>query len=107
MRNYTFLKEPLPYTPSDYEQVKDKVVGAFKINSSLGSIYQIGTISTPGISDLDLILIFDNDVRKVDYSSFYGQLDNRDRYILMHSPFIITRNLFENMRYFGAESKEY
>lgn len=60
----------------------------------------MGSVSVPGISDLDFILVFDDDMPRIDYKSYYNQLDNRDRYILMHSPFAITKSLFENIRYF-------
>lgn len=99
-KDYIILQEPQRYSRADYETVKNKIINMFKSHSDVISIYQIGSVSTPGISDLDLTLVFDDRKQRIDFRNYYNKLDGRDQYILMHGLFIITKNLFENMRYF-------
>lgn len=100
INGFTILNEPKPYKLSDYYEVREKVVSIFKNIPGLVSIYQMGSISCPGISDLDLILVFEDGCDKIEFSSFYKMFDSRDKYILMHSPFAIPKSLFNNMKYF-------
>ncbi|MFX0139667.1 MAG: hypothetical protein ACFFDN_38865 [Candidatus Hodarchaeota archaeon] len=99
-KSFILTNEPKQYSSNDYNEVKDKIINIFKNIPSLISIYEIGSISSPGISDLDLVLVFDDNAKDVVYEIYYDKLDDRDKYILMHSPFVITKSLFENIRYF-------
>lgn len=98
--NFIILKEPRQYSISDYKEVRDKMVNMFKDIPSLISVYQLGSISCPGISDLDLVVVLNDSPQHLDYRNYYNTLGDRDRYILMHSPFIITKNFFKNIKYF-------
>jgi len=65
------------------------------------SIYQFGSISTPGISDIDLMVVFKNEAEKKDFFEVNKILDSivsdfpRFRNIVVHAPFYLPENLFK------------
>lgn len=76
---------PKPATLAEYTATLDRVIGILRGNPGLLAVWQIGSIGTPGISDLDLVALFSDDAH------FPGDirtgLEPRDRYFILHSAF--------------------
>jgi hypothetical protein len=53
-------------------------------------VYQIGYVATPGISDVDLLVVFDDEARYV--HQLRDGLASDDSYVFVHNLFGITRN---------------
>ncbi len=99
-KDFIILQEPRQCTITDYEDTKKKITNIFQNVPSLCSIYQIGSVSTPGISDLDILFVFNDNIQDIHNKHGYKVLNNRDQYILMHGFFAINKYLFKEMRYF-------
>ncbi len=93
-----FSSHPRNYNISDYYKTIDKVLNIFDSCAEVISIYQIGSISNPGISDIDLILILESDIPEfsIDY---YSYLDPQDKYLLMHGLFAMPLQIFKKIEY--------
>lgn len=87
-----FIDYPKYIELSRYEDLKAKVVADFESCKELKSIYQMGSIKDPGISDLDIICIFKN------YSNcqtdYRNTLSLDEKAILTHGLFGIEEQFF-------------
>jgi hypothetical protein len=96
---------PKYYPESTYLKLIDKIIGNHKNYDEISMIYQIGSISTPGISDIDLIFVFkDNCDFKINIKKYILKKEN---YLLSHNPFGIPEkyvkdisgiNMFSNFK---------
>ena len=93
MSKLKFIDYPTPIERSAYDNLKEKIVSDLKSFSQVKSIYQMGSVKEPGISDLDIICVFeensdcDINLRK--------ELSVDEKKILTHSLFGIESNYFE------------
>lgn len=98
---FTFYNHPVYYDPRKYDQVKDNFIENFKKIEAISAIYQLGTSTHPGISDLDLMIIIGENrgtykLQKRLYE-YYHSLPREYRYILNHRPFIVNESLFHKI----------
>lgn len=81
------------FKKEDYCNFKNEVVAELEAIDFVRSIYQFGTVRHPGISDLDLLIIFADDV---DYVTARNQIYNlimsfeNASYLIFHSPIFIS-----------------
>ncbi|MGI6103536.1 MAG: hypothetical protein ACOYBJ_02865 [Patescibacteria group bacterium] len=61
------------------------------------SVYQIGSVGAPGLSDLDFIVVLDEDQPPSAMALERERAGERDRYILFHEPFIMTPQSFSHL----------
>lgn len=89
-----FFNPILQYSIKDYENVFQKYLLQVEKNVDVISIYQVGQISTPGISDIDLVIILKDKIHNFTWNAYsVTRLDNKDRYFFMHEPFVINESL--------------
>jgi len=75
---------------SDYESAISQTLGFLSQQPGLVSVLQVGSVSLPGISDVDLVAIFEDDAdMKADPLAL---LDSNGRYIFVHSQFATSRS---------------
>jgi hypothetical protein len=96
---------PKYYPGTAYLELIDKIISDNKHYDEILTIYQIGSISTPGISDIDLVFVFkDNCDFKTNIKI---NLFKNEKYLLYHNPFGIPEkyvkeiseiNMFSNFR---------
>lgn len=80
---------PRAVPASEYGVTVQQVVRRLSGVSGVNSIYQVGHVSDPGISDLDLLVVFDSDARyREDPRCGLGPTG---RYLLIHSLFGVTQ----------------
>jgi len=85
---YQFIDKPVFYNLDDYNKSINKVVDYLSGFNVIKSIYQIGSISNPGISDIDLVVVFKDNTRfTINPASIF---DKKDRYLFTHQLFGIT-----------------
>lgn len=93
MSKLKFIDYPAHIERSAYDNLKEKIISDLKSFPQVKSIYQMGSVKEPGISDLDIICVFEEnsncniDIRK--------GLSIDERNILTHSLFGIESNYFE------------
>ena len=83
--SYKFIGIPKYVKPDVYENTVDKIVDVLKKEDSIQSIYRLGNVNHPGISDLDIVVLFKNG-RKcfINPDDF---LNEDDKYLLTHELF--------------------
>lgn len=95
---YTLIDKPRYFPIEAYDKLIDKIVSRLSKQRCIKSIYQIGSISTPGISDIDLVCVFEDgavfkeDIRK--------SLNKDEKYLLCHNLFgMYESNFIEAQKY--------
>ncbi len=92
---YRLINLPAYIPPGSYAAIIDKVCDFLRQQQGILSIYQIGSIGHPGISDIDLVAIFrDGIICRVNPLSL---LDKDERGAFTHSVFGIEEALFKEI----------
>jgi len=94
-----------------YDSLKTKLVNELLSDNAILSIYQMGSVKDPGISDLDIICVFkNNSENRTDYRK---ELSLNEKMILTHGLFgveqkdlsiTIPYNLLSNLQLLGGEN---
>lgn len=93
-----FINFPVYYPEDEYQRSMEKITDYLAKFDEVCSIYQIGEINEPGISDIDLIVVFDDKIKS--FSRSYRKiLTNKDSYLLMHSIFGMPVSIFKKSEY--------
>jgi ubiquinone/menaquinone biosynthesis C-methylase UbiE len=101
MQNYSepvFYDYPVFYDFRLYEEVKRKFVEKLSEYHGVKSVYQMGSVSAPGISDIDFIVVINDEFSGHSFmqilNDFYSLPDN-EKYVIKHpvSAFV-TEELF-------------
>ena len=86
----------------NYKILINKLVDMISKYPSVVSIFQVGSIKNPGISDLDLLCIFDkNSKNKINVRSILSSEENQ---ILTHNIFALDHNFLDNWLLFNELS---
>ncbi|MFQ6071059.1 MAG: hypothetical protein ACE5LC_11130 [Candidatus Aminicenantales bacterium] len=89
-----FSHLPLPLSDSQYSKSIRKVVEYLTGFDEIRAIYQVGSISNPGISDIDLIVVFDDRVTSFTHS-YRTIFEPADDYLFMHTLYGMPARVFE------------
>ena len=90
-----FASLPVRYSPDAYHETIRKVVDRLDREDDVLAIYQIGGIGDPGISDIDLIVVFRDEVSRFE-GTYKKNLDDPDTYLFMHGIFGMPLDVFWN-----------
>jgi len=88
-----FIREPQPAAITEYHTLLEKAVAVFGQLPGLQAICQYGSIGNPGISDLDLLLVYEDDAPP-SVESWHKRFTERERYLFLHAPAAISNSLF-------------
>ncbi|MEK6984298.1 MAG: hypothetical protein AABX33_07025 [Nanoarchaeota archaeon] len=106
---YDFYNIPNNYGLEDYKDAVDYIVKRYCKLEGLISIYIWGGQFTPGISDLDIVFVFENGkIPAMPFSKrIFYMMNKKYRYIARHPFFYIDKISFKNIRniYPDAEFK--
>jgi hypothetical protein len=101
---YTIIDKPRPAETAAYEKAIAKCVSKLSAESSVKSIYRAGGISAPGISDIDLVVVFRDDAGCG--INIHDYLDEEEKYLIIHRlygcpvkylPLALGRTFFGNL----------
>lgn len=101
-----FIDHPVFLSLSKYEDLRTKIVKQLLDNNAVLSIYQMGSVKHPGISDLDIICVFNNGTQC--HENLRLMLGDEEKRILTHGIFGIEEkdlrrsmsyNLISNLKY--------
>ncbi|MEP7169704.1 MAG: hypothetical protein ABI855_10075, partial [Bacteroidota bacterium] len=96
--SYRIIDYPHYVSESEYKTVLNSMTDRLKNLTETMSVYQIGGIGSPGISDLDMVVVF-NDNKKIE-KNFLDSLPSSERYLFIHSLYGISQTDFkESGRY--------
>ena len=79
---YYCIDIPSAIEESAYHRILGNVLSKLAVVDGVEAIYQIGGISSPGISDLDLVLVFRNNFR-CDFN-IHQYLSDEEKYLFIH-----------------------
>lgn len=86
---YKLIDRPI-FIPSDnYKILIDKIVDKLSKDINVSSVFQVGSIKNPGISDLDLFCIFKNGSKNV--TDYRKDLSDFEKQILTHNIFVLEK----------------
>jgi hypothetical protein len=92
--NYSLINFPRQIPIEVYESAIAKISELLSREKGIVSIYQIGTISNPGISDIDLIVVFQHHVPGILDPKCV--LNQKERHTFTHSVFGVSIKHFQN-----------
>lgn len=75
-----------------YDNAIAEAVSEWRRDPAVAAIYRFGAVAAPGISDLDLLVVVE-DEREVVLDPL-GRLSATSRYLFTHAPFAVTKKLF-------------
>lgn len=89
---------PRYFTMDEYMSVLDNFVKVITRTERVESIYQVGSIGVPGLSDIDLFLILKN---RVDFTERYSinQLSDKDQYIFSHECWLVNKAIMQDIAF--------
>jgi hypothetical protein len=80
---HTFIEHPTPVGRPAYEDAVRRMQERLVTQPGLKAVYQIGGVSTPGVSDIDMVVVFDDEATcPLDP---LADLSADDRYLFIHS----------------------
>lgn len=92
---YRYINIPKYLGRYEYFNALDKIINLHKIQDNVTSIYQIGSIATPGISDIDILIIL-KDGRIFDFNP-KSEFTSTETYLLGHNLLGISKSHFEKI----------
>ena len=90
------IDKPKHLAPDNYAKCLKTVVARLQNSPEILSVYQIGGITTPGISDIDLVIICKDHAQIK--SSFLNFQDASERYAFVHGIYGISSTLFDKAK---------
>ncbi len=96
---YRFIDIPHHVPPEQYEITISKLVELIQRETAVISIYRLGNVNHPGISDIDLLVVFKNGSKCS--LNVIEHLNQEDKYLLTHSLFGISEQRFEELVHYG------
>lgn len=98
---HKFFNMPEKHDLADYEEVAAAIIKKYSKNKGLISIYNWGGPSAPGISDIDVLFVFENNVKTPlpFFSRNFNFLSSKARYLIRHPFIFIDENSFKIVKY--------
>jgi len=94
MTKYSLIDLPMYVQPELYEIYVSQVASALMNHGKVQSVYRIGSVTAPGISDLDMLVVF-KDGASTNYDPL-KKLDDKGRYLFVHRLFGVSVSHFQN-----------
>lgn len=95
---YQFVEHPVPVGTDVYDGAIASVAERLRGEPGVRSIFQIGSVSTPGISDVDMVVVFDD---AVSYTADpLEEITGAEAYLFTHRLYGAPKSLFDEARPF-------
>lgn len=94
MKKYRLIDIPAVADMSRYEKAILKATELLSVLPEVRSIYQIGGVSAPGISDIDLLVVF-KDKLSCGYS-LHERLTQEEKYLFVHQLYGVSEDYLSN-----------
>lgn len=91
---YDFVNYPRDVAWEEYDRARDTFVERIDGEEGVAAVYESGKPSTRGISDIDLVVIVDDDVEDVSRVRNAIEAAKTDEYYFFHGPEVLTRDVF-------------
>lgn len=104
-KKYKFFNLPQILKESDYHETCNLFVNNLKDNPNIKSIYLAGGPWVPGISDLDILIIYHQKIKKETYRPTPWKFSIKEKHLYSYMDFDIwnlTENSFRNLYYINS-----
>jgi hypothetical protein len=98
MREAILTGHPRPLQAEDYNRASEEILRGLRSLPRLLAVYRTGSISVPGISDLDFVAVVDGTAAVPD---IWSDLSETTRHVAAHSPFVVDLATFRRHRWFA------
>jgi hypothetical protein len=92
------IRLPEAARPEEYEKASGEIEDLLAALPGISAIYRTGSISAPGISDIDRIAVVDGEAN---VHSVWPKMSEAARQLAMHGPFLIDHSAFRRHRWFA------
>ena len=89
---------PIKYSEADYEEARAEIINKVRKIPGLVALFEYGWIPAPGISDMDLWLVFSDDAKKM-YIPNEPILSEKTKYLMYGRPVVISEKHYRKMLY--------
>lgn len=90
---------PIKYTETDYDEARVEIVNKIKKIPGLIALFEYGSTSALGISDMDFWVVFSDDAPRV-YIPDEPILSAKTRYLMMHRMILVSEKHYRKVLYF-------
>lgn len=110
MKKLQLIDIPKKVSLKDYDDAIDRMLYILESYDQIKTVYQVGSVKTPGISDIDLLVIFENESSLKENPR--NRLTEEDKYLFSHDlfgvsidkwPLIEKYNLYGNYKLLKGE----
>ena len=98
-----FVDYPRPVAKETYVKTIDRMLERLCKQDGILSVYQVGGVSSPGISDIDIFVVFDDGI-KSSFNPLQG-LRGDDQYLFLHQLFGTSISFLDNIERFTLFGK--
>lgn len=88
---YRFINHPVSFTADQYAKTVSKVVDRLKGIDGVKAVYQVGNVKAPGISDLDILVIFKHRFKLL--SNPVDRTNKEENYFFAHNLFGLSEEM--------------
>src|SRR4051812_49053400 len=85
-----YIKRPVYVERSAYDATVSGITQYLAADNNVKSVYQFGSVSIPGISDIDMLIVFKNDT----FSDGNGFKDDAENYLFTHGIMAVCEDHF-------------
>ena len=100
---YHFINRPVPLPVLDYTDAITYLRGKFEKTDGFRSLYRFGNITTPGISDLDILVVFEDNCKCL--LNGFEDMPARFRNVFTHGIMAMSESHFHANNHFTLWSK--
>ena len=99
---YEFFDDPPMMRREDYEEAVQEFAATLSKFDLVHSIYQAGSISLPGASDLDLIVVLHDNAKSASllYPAF-RKIQRKYNHFFLHAPVVASKSVFQQLNKFA------
>ncbi|MFC1864249.1 hypothetical protein ACFLYG_00250 [Chloroflexota bacterium] len=101
MSKFEFQVSLIKYSENDYLDTLNRYLDKITQCQDVISVYQRGSVSHPGISDIDLLIVLKDEPGDFSWQKYsIKTLSEKDQYIFVHEPMVISESLAGKIKYF-------
>lgn len=94
----SLIRLPKPARPQDYEEASREIEDLLRTVPGISAIYRTGSVSAPGISDIDRIAVAGTETGA---PAIWPKMSRASRKLAMHGPFLLDHATFRRHRWFA------
>ncbi len=99
----TFDNYPKRVSQDFYESARDHIVSYYAQNTDIVSIYEYGSVSSPGVSDLDMILVLKNEVNSKEHELEFSNIGSDVNSLVVDGTVMkMPESVFSKLNYFDS-----